>query len=174
MTLPYVSLRFTFGVSALYILFYITILPKKLQSWDPVDHSFMILIIITMRSFSKLGAHSPLQRTKHSQNKLEQESVHANAATHTVSRIAWRGAISKMIWKMWVCLMTYLKLSSKQSLTIPQWRSVCSRLQKINKTLLQLLCTISSDSSNKINPIPRKWRVNPYLLLLTGMTICSG
>ena len=56
--------------------------------------------------FLQTGAYSPLQskEPKHSQ-KLKQKNKRTwTPHTHTVNSIAWRGDISSMIWKMWVCL----------------------------------------------------------------------
>ena len=58
--------------------------------------------------FLQIGAHSPLQRTKHSQNKLPwacapthtHTCTQAHTHTQTINRIVWRGEISKRMWKL--------------------------------------------------------------------------
>ena len=49
--------------------------------------------------FLQIGAHSPSQSKE--QNKLPWAGMHT-PHMHTVNRIAWKGEISKMIWKIYI------------------------------------------------------------------------
>ena len=56
--------------------------------------------------------------------------------THRVNGIAWRGEVSKMIWKMWVCLMIWLckgdcsKQTEQHKKNISDQASACAQREK--------------------------------------------
>ena len=75
---------------------------QRLTLWLNSNNNVLFYVL-----FLQIGAHSLLQNKEKDTVKAN-VCEHAHTYTHTVNSTPWKGEISKMIKKMWVCLMIYL------------------------------------------------------------------